>query len=113
MRSGPFEGPAIVKPPALPGDTYFGTKKSLFLFPVKVSSFKKIFRINKFKHSIPVGIEIASLISHTEGKQVKSKKGINIRLASECKGGGMKGEEILNFAACLVTIIVALFALSM
>jgi len=23
LRSGPFEGPAIVKPPALPGDTYF------------------------------------------------------------------------------------------
>ena len=23
MRSGPFEGPAIVKPPALPGDTYW------------------------------------------------------------------------------------------
>jgi len=22
LRSGPFEGPAIVKPPALPGDTY-------------------------------------------------------------------------------------------
>ena len=22
MRSGPFEGPAIVKPPALPGDSY-------------------------------------------------------------------------------------------
>ena len=26
MRSGPFEGPAIVKPPALPGDTYFYDK---------------------------------------------------------------------------------------
>jgi len=23
LRSGPFEGPAIVKAPALPGDTYF------------------------------------------------------------------------------------------
>ena len=23
LRSGPFEGPAIVKPPALPEDTYF------------------------------------------------------------------------------------------
>jgi hypothetical protein len=23
LRSGPFEGPAIVKPPALPGDTYY------------------------------------------------------------------------------------------
>ena len=23
LRTGPFEGPAIVKPPALPGDTYF------------------------------------------------------------------------------------------
>jgi hypothetical protein len=23
LRSGPFEGPAIVKPPALLGDTYF------------------------------------------------------------------------------------------
>ena len=26
LRSGPFEGPAIVKPPALPGDTYFYDK---------------------------------------------------------------------------------------
>jgi len=25
LRSGPFEGPAIVKPPALPGDTYFAS----------------------------------------------------------------------------------------
>jgi len=25
LRSGPFEGPAIVKPPALPGDTYYDT----------------------------------------------------------------------------------------
>ena len=24
LRIGPFEGPAIVKPPALPGDTYSG-----------------------------------------------------------------------------------------
>ena len=24
MRLGPFEGPAILKPPALPGDIYFG-----------------------------------------------------------------------------------------
>ena len=23
LRSGPFEGPAIVKPPTLPGDAYF------------------------------------------------------------------------------------------
>ncbi len=33
LRSGPFEGPAIVKPPALPGDTYWCNTlmKGLFL----------------------------------------------------------------------------------
>src|SRR5512139_1172936 len=28
LRSGPFEGPAIVKPPALPGDTYSNFPRS-------------------------------------------------------------------------------------
>jgi hypothetical protein len=49
--------------------------------------FKKIFRINGLKHSIPIGIEIALFVSYVEGKQVKSKKRIKIRLASECRGG--------------------------
>ena len=62
---------------------------------------------------MPVGIEIAPLISHTEGKQVESKERNQYNFASERRGGFMKGEEILDFAACLVTIIVALFALSM
>jgi hypothetical protein len=29
LRSGPFEGPAIVKPPALPEDTYFQRLKGM------------------------------------------------------------------------------------
>jgi hypothetical protein len=29
LRSGPFEGPAIVKPPALPGDSYFSQMDNL------------------------------------------------------------------------------------
>jgi hypothetical protein len=29
LRSGPFEGPATVKPPALPGDIYFAREFNL------------------------------------------------------------------------------------
>jgi hypothetical protein len=32
LRSGPFEGPAIVKPPALPGGTYFHSLKRFLDF---------------------------------------------------------------------------------
>ncbi len=37
LRSGPFEGPAIVKPPALPGDTYL----SSLLVPLRKGEFIK------------------------------------------------------------------------
>jgi hypothetical protein len=33
LRSGPFEEPAIVKPPAMPGDTYFGMRNADFGIP--------------------------------------------------------------------------------
>jgi acyl carrier protein len=39
LRSGPFEGPAIVKPPALPGDTYF---KEIFGFVPRLSDWHSI-----------------------------------------------------------------------
>src|SRR5271157_4900734 len=36
LRSGPFEGPATVKPPALPEDTYLGIRRSLCLLSLDV-----------------------------------------------------------------------------
>ncbi len=67
------------------------------MFPIRVSMFKKVFRINGLEHSIPVGIEIALFVSHAEGKQVKSKKGIKIRLVSEWRRGLHEGGRIIKF----------------
>jgi len=39
LRSGPFEGPAIVKPPAMPGDTYY---RATLLAQTKAAFISKI-----------------------------------------------------------------------
>jgi len=48
LRSGPFEGPAIVKPPALPGDTYWYINRNLKRFVL-------FFLLEKISHNVLKG----------------------------------------------------------
>jgi len=49
LRSGPFEGPAIVKPPALPGDTYFADDLLIY----REMWFEKFSALYKAKIGLP------------------------------------------------------------